>query len=100
MLPFGSKGVRKMPIKKAALKSMRSDRRREERNSRILNELKTLSKKFEALISAKNKEMAHALLKEVSKKLDRALSQGIIHKNRAARKKSRLSQKLAKLLAA
>ena len=89
-----------MPIKKAALKMMRSDRRREERNSRILNELKTLSKKFEALISAKNKESAQTLLKEVFKKLDRALSQGIIHKNRAARKKSRLSQKLSKFLAA
>ena len=89
-----------MPIKKAALKSMRSDRRREERNSRILNELKTLSKKFETLISAKNKEMAHALLKEVAQKLDKALSHGIIHKNRAARKIARLSRKLAKLLAA
>ena len=89
-----------MPIKKAALKRMRSDKRRESRNSRILNELKTLSKKFETLISAKNKESAQALLKEVVQKLDKALSHGIIHKNRASRKKSRLSKKLAKLLTA
>ena len=87
-----------MPIKKAALKRMRSDRRREVRNSRILNELKTLSKKFEAIVSAKNKEGARALLKETFQKLDKAFSLGIIHKNRASRKKSRLSRKLAKLL--
>ena len=89
-----------MPIKKAALKRMRSDRKRETRNSGILNELKTLSKKFEILISAKNKESAQAILKVVTQKLDKALSHGIIHKNRAARKKARLSRKLAKLSAA
>ncbi|MFH1858499.1 MAG: 30S ribosomal protein S20, partial [Candidatus Omnitrophota bacterium] len=76
------------------------DRRREARNSRILNELKTLSKKFEALVSEKNKEGAAALLKEVFGKLDRALSHGIIHKNRASRKKARLAKKLSKLLTA
>jgi len=79
---------------------MRSDRRREVRNSRISNELKTLSKKFETVVSAKNKESAKALLKEVVRKLDKALSHGIIHKNRASRKKARLSKKLAKLLTA
>lgn len=89
-----------MPIKKAALKSMRSDTRREARNSRILNELKTLSRKFEAFVLAKNKESAAALLKGVTKKLDKAFSLGAIHKNRAARKKARLSRKLAKLLTA
>lgn len=77
---------------------MRGDRRREVRNSRILNELKTLSKKFEAMISAKNKESAKALLKEVLQKLDKAFSLGAIHKNRASRKKSRLSKRLAKFL--
>ena len=89
-----------MPIKKAALKRMRSDRRREVRNSRILNELKTLSKKFETLVASKNKEGAQTLLKEVVQKLDKAFSHGIIHKNRASRKKARLSRKLTKLLTA
>ena len=89
-----------MPIKKAALKSMRSDRRRGERNSRVLRELKTLSRKFELLVSEKNKESSQTLLKEVIRKLDKALSQGIIPKNRASRKKARLSKKLTKLLTA
>ena len=87
-----------MPIKKAALKRMRSDRGRGARNSSILNELKTLSKKFETLLSAKEKEKAKTLLKEVSVRLQKAVSRGIIHKNRASRKIGRLSRKLAKLL--
>ena len=89
-----------MPIKKAALKMMRIDKRREGRNSHISNELKTLSKKFETVVSAKNKESAQVLLKEVTRKLDQALSHGIIPKNRASRKKARLSKKVAKLLTA
>lgn len=79
---------------------MRSDKWRGARNSRVLNELKTLSRKFETLISAKNKEGAQALFKEVIRKLDKAFSHGIIHKNRASRKKARLSKKLSRLLAA
>ncbi|MBI4437135.1 MAG: 30S ribosomal protein S20 [Candidatus Omnitrophica bacterium] len=89
-----------MPIKKAALKSMRSDRGREARNSSVLNELKTLSKKMESLISAKEREKAKTLLKEVIVKLHKAVAHGIIHKNRASRKIGRLSRKLAKLLTA
>lgn len=89
-----------MPIKKAALKSMRGDRRRAVRNSAFLNELKTLSKKFETLVSAKNKEGARTLLKKVIQKLDKATSHGVIHKNRASRKKARLSRKLSGLLTA
>ena len=77
---------------------MRSDRGRGARNSSILNELKTLSKKFETLLSAKEKEKAKTLLKEVSVRLQKAVSRGIIHKNRASRKIGRLSRKLAKLL--
>jgi len=89
-----------MPIKKAALKRTRSDRGRGARNSSVLNELKTLSKKFETLLSAKEKEKAKTLLKEVSVRLQKAVSRGIIHKNRASRKIGRLSRKLAKLLTA
>jgi len=99
MLPFGTKGVIEMPIKKAALKMMRGDVQRKARNSRILNELKTLSKRFEVSISEKNKESAKSTHKLVIQKLDKARAQGVIHKNRASRKKSRLTRKLTKLLA-
>lgn len=87
-----------MPIKKAALKRMRSDRNRRLRNASVLGELKTLARKFERLIQGKEKEKATSLLQEAFKKLDKAVSRGIIHKNRASRKKSRLSRKLSALL--
>lgn len=86
-----------MPIKKAALKRVRSDRTRRLRNASVFGELKTLARKFERLIQGKEKEKATSLLKEVLQKLDKAVSRGIIHKNRASRKKSRLSRKLAGL---
>ena len=87
-----------MPIKKAALKRMRSDRKRRLRNASVVGELKTLARKFERLIQGKEKEKAIPLLREAFQKLDKAVSRGIIHKNRASRKKSRLSRKLAALL--
>ncbi len=89
-----------MPIKKAALKRMKSDRKLKARNSWVLNELKTLSRKFEKLIASNNREGAQALFKEVSRKFDKAFSRGIIHKNRASRKKARLAKRLSKFLAA
>ena len=87
-----------MPIKKAALKRMRSDRKRRLRNASVVGELKTLARKFERLIQGKEKEKAITLLREALQKLDKAVSRGIIHKNRSSRKKSRLSRKLASLL--
>jgi len=87
-----------MPIKKAALKRVRSDRTRRLRNAGALGELKTLARKFERLLQGKEKEKAGSLLKEVFQKLDKAVSRGIIHKNRSSRKKSRLSGRFAALL--
>ena len=87
-----------MPIKKAALKRVRADRKRRLRNASVLEELKTLARKFERLLQSKEREKATSLLKEALHKLDKAVSRGIIHKNRASRKKSRLSRKLSALL--
>jgi small subunit ribosomal protein S20 len=59
--------------------------------------LKTAVKKFEAAVAAGDKENAQTLFNDAVKKLDRGVSQGILHKNNAARKKSQLALKLAKL---
>ncbi|MBQ3471168.1 MAG: 30S ribosomal protein S20, partial [Clostridia bacterium] len=50
--------------------------------------LKTAIKKFEAAVTAGDKENAKTLFNDAVKKLDRGVSQGILHKNNAARKKS------------
>ena len=60
-------------------------------------EKKTLINKFEAAAKAGNKEEAQQLFNEAAKKLDQSVNRGILHKNNAARKKSQLALKLAKL---
>lgn len=85
-----------MPILKSALKRMRSDKKRRERNQSIISSLKTGVKKFESLILQKKspKDKLEAALKILVSKIDKAASKGIIHKNKASRLISRLTRKL------
>lgn len=85
-----------MPIKKASIKSMRQDKKRRIRNLRIASELKTKITKFETLLGEKNKEQAKSALDQLVSKLDKAKNKGIIRKNTASRKKSRLTKRLTK----
>ena len=55
---------------------------------------RTAVRKFEEAIEAKDVENAKTLFVEASKKIDMACSKGVIVKNTAARKKSRLAKKL------
>lgn len=59
--------------------------------------LKTAVKKFEAAVEANDTANAKVLFNEAVKKLDQGVKQGILHKNNAARKKSQLALKLAKM---
>lgn len=86
-----------MPIQKAAFKSVRKDKKRRLRNLRIASELKSLEKKAGALFNSKNLKEAKQALKVLTSKIDKAASKGIIHKNRASRKISRLMKRLKKL---
>ncbi len=65
--------------------------------SRILNKhhrstMRTAIKKVEAAVTEGNKEQASDALKGAVSALDSMVSKGIVHKNNAARKKSRLSK--------
>lgn len=59
--------------------------------------MRTAVKKFEAAVESKNVEEAKVLFNEAVSKLDQGVKQGILHKNNAARKKSQLALKLAKI---
>ncbi len=59
--------------------------------------LKTAVKRFETAVAENNADEAKALFNEAVKKLDKGVRQGILHKNTAARKKSQLALKLAKI---
>lgn len=86
-----------MPIQRAAFKSVRKDKKRHLRNLRIISELKNLEKKAAAFFNSKNLKEAGQVLKALSSKIDKAASKGIIHKNKASRKISRLMKRLKKL---
>jgi small subunit ribosomal protein S20 len=64
------------------------------RNKMVKSALKTTIKKFEAAITGGNPEEAKVAYTNVVRSLDMAASKGIIHKNMASRKKSRLAAKL------
>lgn len=85
-----------MPQRKTSIKSMKLDRVRRLRNRAIKADLKKTIKKYTELISAKKIDEAKTQLKEVMSRLDRAAKKHIIHKNNAARSKSRLSRLLKK----
>jgi len=85
-----------MPIKRAALRQQRKDRKRRIRNLGIHTELKTLRKKFQALLSGQQFDQAAAFLPTLIKKLDQAWVKGILHRNTASRYQSRLTRQLAK----
>ncbi|MDD5617998.1 MAG: 30S ribosomal protein S20 [Candidatus Omnitrophica bacterium] len=85
-----------MPQRKCAVKRLRVDKKRRLRNIHIVGDLRKSLKTFQSLLAAKNIAEAKKSLLETISKLDKAVSKGIIKKNTANRKKSRLSLKLNK----
>ena len=88
-----------MPIKHAALKQIRKDRKRQSRNQAVQSELRTITKRFLALLSNRKFDDAKALLPLLAKHYDHAASLHVIHRNTAARSKSRLTLQLNRRLA-
>ena len=84
-----------MPNTKSAARRMRSSARRQARNKSIKSQLKTLEKNYLALTRSGEKEKASAALRSITSALDKAAKVGLLHPNTSARKKSRLTLKLA-----
>ncbi len=82
---------------KSAQKRIRQNEKRRLRNASQKSALRTHVKKFEKLVEQKDLEGARKALSEATKRLDRAATKGVIHKNAAARKKSLLMKALHKL---
>jgi len=83
-----------MPNIKSAIKRVKVSEKRRLRNASQKSALRTAVKSFETAAASNNVETAQAALIAASKKLDKAATKGLIHKNAAARKKSRLAKKL------
>jgi small subunit ribosomal protein S20 len=80
-----------MPNTKSAKKSLRQREKRTIENIKTKKELKNIIKKIEVMISEKKTEEAKKILSQAYKAIDKAAKKGIIKKNTASRKKSRMS---------
>ncbi len=85
-----------MPNIKSAKKRVKVIAKKTLINQMHKTALKTAVKKFEAAVEAGDKAEINALFNNAVKKIDQGVSQGILHKNTAARKKSQLALMLAK----
>ena len=85
-----------MPNIKSAKKRVLISKANYEKNKAYRSALRTAVKKADAAIEAKSDDMA-AVVAEAVKKIDQATTKGIIHKNKAARKKSALVTRINKV---
>jgi len=81
-----------MPIIKSAKKRVKVTEKKTAQNKEWKLRLKDAIKNMEKAVEAGDKEAAAEQLKETKKVIDKAVTRNIIHKNNAARKKSRLTK--------
>ena len=82
---------------KSQIKRNRTNEKARLRNKAYKSELKTLVRKVRESIAAGDKEAAETNLRTATRKLDKAASKGVIHKNQAANRKSALAKQVAAL---
>jgi small subunit ribosomal protein S20 len=82
---------------KSQQKRNRTNERARLRNKSVKSSVRTAVRAFREATAAGEKDKATKLLASTSRKLDKAASKGVIHKNQAANKKSALAHALNKL---
>jgi small subunit ribosomal protein S20 len=88
-----------MPNIKSAIKRVNTNEKRRLLNASQKSNLRGTIKTVDAAITTNDATQAQEVLLTATKKLDKAVSKGLIHKNAAARKKSRLTKKVNALSA-
>jgi len=83
---------------KSQIKRIGTNKKAQERNKAVKSEFKRAIRAVRLAITAGDKEKAAASLVLASKKLDKAVSKGVIHKNQAANKKSAISKSVNALV--
>jgi small subunit ribosomal protein S20 len=79
---------------KSAMKRMRQEEKRHLRNVSVKSALRTYTKRVESLVARKDVTSAETTLRKAVSALDKAAGKGVIHPNKAARKKAALSRKV------
>ena len=80
---------------KSQIKRNRQNEKARLRNKAVKSSLKTAIRKFNEATAAGDSELATTLLRDASRKLDKAVSKGIIHSNQAANRKSAIAKRLS-----
>ncbi|MBD2844479.1 30S ribosomal protein S20 [Paenibacillus sp. IB182496] len=88
-----------MPNIKSAIKRVKTGEKRRALNASQKSALRTAVKAADQATAGTDVEAAKAAYAVASKKLDKAVTKGLLHKNAAARKKSRLAKKINTLSA-
>ena len=82
---------------KSQIKRIKQNEKARERNKAVKSNLKTAIRKFRVAAEAGDKDAATLAARDASRRLDKAASKGVIHKNQAANRKSAIAKKAASL---
>ena len=82
---------------KSQLKRIGTNKKAHDRNKAVKSELRTHVRAVRSAVTAGDKDKAAAALAVATKKLDKAASKGVIHKNQAANRKSAIAKSVSSL---
>jgi small subunit ribosomal protein S20 len=82
---------------KSQIKRIGTNLKAQDRNKAVRSEVRTAVRAVREAAAAGDKALATEALKVASKKLDKAVSKGVFHKNSAANKKSAIAKKVSSL---
>ncbi|GAB3111044.1 30S ribosomal protein S20 [Streptomyces calidiresistens] len=82
---------------KSQIKRIKTNEKARQRNKAVKSELKTAIRRAREAVAAGDAEQAGAATRAASRKLDKAVSKGVLHPNNAANKKSALAKQLGSL---
>ncbi|WP_031524367.1 30S ribosomal protein S20 [Streptomyces sp. NRRL F-5123] len=82
---------------KSQIKRNKTNEKARQRNKAVKSELKTAIRRTREAVAAGDSAKAEEAARTAAKKLDKAVSKGVIHKNQAANKKSAIAQSVSAL---
>jgi small subunit ribosomal protein S20 len=82
---------------KSQIKRIGTNKKAQERNKAVKSELKTAIRSTHKAVAAGDKAAAASALALAGKKLDKAVSKGVIHRNQAANRKSAIAKQVSAL---
>jgi small subunit ribosomal protein S20 len=82
---------------KSQIKRNKTNEKANERNKAVKSELRTEVRRTREAVAAGDKAAAELSLAKATKKLDKAVSKGVIHENQAANRKSAIAKQVAAL---